>query len=217
MSTQHHLSCPLCVCRDSVVPFARDAIREYLICANCDLVFVPPQYHPAADVEKRRYDMHHNDPKDAGYRRFLSQMADPLKARLPAGAEGLDFGSGPTGALALLLEEAGFRMNRYDPFYAPDAAILDREYDIVACSEVVEHFHQPAREWELLFRLVKPGGWLGIMTLLREHETDFTTWWYCRDITHVCFYSRRTFEWTALRYGLAVEFIGASVALLSRQ
>ena len=208
--------CPLCLQRGTTAPFASDAAREYWICSQCDLVFVPPHFHPAADAEKKRYDTHQNDPADPGYRRFLSKLAAPLKARLPARAEGLDFGCGPTSALALLLEEAGFRMYRYDPFYAPDRTALEQAYDFIACSEAAEHFFQPAREWELLLRLVKPGGWLGIMTLLREKDVDFSRWWYRNDFTHVVFYSRRTFEWLARRDGLAVEFEGPSVVLLRK-
>lgn len=208
--------CPLCNERDSITAFAGNAARRYLICAQCDLVFMPPQYHPTADVERRRYDLHRNDPADPGYRQFLAQLANPLRARLPAGSTGLDFGCGPTAVLAVLLDEAGFRMSRYDPFYAPDRGVLAQTYDFIACSEAMEHFFQPAREWELFLRLAKPGGWLGIMTLLREPETDFAGWWYREDITHVCFYSRRTFEWLARRDGLAVEFEGKSVVLLKK-
>ena len=208
--------CPLCARRDTTSPFAQDAAREYMICAQCDLVFVPPRWHPAADVEKQRYDTHRNDPADPGYRAFLAKLAAPLIARVPSGAEGLDFGCGPTAALALLLEEAGFRMRRYDPFYAPDRTVLQPAYDFVACSEAMEHFFHPAQEWELLLRLVKPGGWLGIMTLRREPATDFARWWYRNDFTHVAFYSRRTFEWLARRDHLDLEFSGLSVALLRK-
>lgn len=208
------IRCPLCELRDGSAPFARDEFREYLLCANCDLVFVPARFHPTADAERQRYDLHQNDPADPGYRGFLSALVEPMKARLSPGAEGLDFGCGPTAALCSMLEEASFRMSRYDPFYAPERGVLERSYDFVTCTEAAEHFFDPAREWALLQRLVRPGGWLGIMTLLREPDTDFARWWYRRDFTHVAFYSRRTFEWLARRDGLALEIHGASVALL---
>lgn len=206
--------CPLCREREAVAAFAADAGLNYVLCGRCDLVFTPPELHPSAEVARRRYDLHRNEPSDQGYRRFLAQLADPLTARIPAGAEGLDFGSGPTAVLAMILEEAGYRMSRYDPLYTPDRGVLDRAYDFVASSEVVEHFFEPAVEFELMLRLVRPGGWLGVMTLLREPETDFTNWWYRKDITHVCFYSRRTFEWLARRDGLDCEFKGDNVVLL---
>jgi hypothetical protein len=208
------LPCPLCAERGTTSPFARDATREYLICARCDLVFVPPSSHPPADEEKKRYDTHRNDPADPGYRTFLSKLVDPLKAKLPPAGEGVDFGCGATAVLALMLEESGFRMRRYDPFYAPDPSVLEQTYDFIACSEAIEHFFRPAREWDLFLRLVRPGGWLGIMTLLREPDIDFSRWWYRNDFTHVAFYSRRTFEWLARRDGLDLEFYGQSVALL---
>ena len=216
MQTHPLPSCPLCAAHDTVAHFADDSAREYLICSQCDLVFVPPQWHPTAETAKKRYDLHQNNPADAGYRRFLSQLADPMKVSIQVGAEGLDFGCGPTAALAMLFEEAGFLMSRYDPFYANDATVLERTYDFVASSEVVEHFVQPAQDWNLLLSLMKPAGVLGIMTSLRESSTDFARWWYRDDITHVCFYSRRTFEWLANHNKLAVEFKGGSVILLRR-
>lgn len=216
MSTIATSSCPLCGEQKAVSHLAGVAGRDYLLCGTCDLVFIPPVQQPTADEEKRRYDLHQNTPDDHGYRQFLSQLVEPLAARLPAGANGLDFGCGPTAVPALMLEEAGFRMSRYDPFYAPDRSVLERAYDFVTCTEVVEHFFQPGREWKLLMHVVKPGGWLGIMTYLRDPQMDFAGWWYPRDITHVCFYSRLTFEWLARRDGLDLEFMGKSVVLLRK-
>jgi len=54
----------------------------------------------------------------------------------------------------------------YDPFFAPDPSALKRAHDFVTCTEVVEHFQQPADDWRRLLSLVKSGGWLGVMTLL---------------------------------------------------
>lgn len=177
---------------------------------------MPPQQHPSPAEEKQRYDLHRNDASDQGYRQFLSRLTEPLKARLPSGSTGLDFGCGPTAVMALMLETAGFKMHRYDPFYASDRSVLETSYEFIACAEAIEHFFKPALEWELFLHLVKPGGWIGIMTCLREPQTDFINWWYRKDITHVCFYSRRTFEWLARRDGLEVEFIGKSVVLLKK-
>jgi hypothetical protein len=61
--------------------------------------------------------------------------------------------------------------------------------------------------------LVKPGGWLGIMTRLLEDPGAFGTWYYKEEDTHVCFYSRATFRYLAARDGLDVEFIGKDVIL----
>ena len=120
--------CPLCGAPDAP-PFHRDKRREYLRCAECALVFVPPAYLLTRDEEKAEYDLHRNDPDDAGYRRFLSRLAEPLLQRLAPGSSGLDFGCGPGPALAAMLREAGHEVVLYDSFYAADAAVLERRYE----------------------------------------------------------------------------------------
>ena len=59
-------------------------------------------------------------PMIARYREFLSRLEHPPNVpKLPAAAEGLDFGSGPGPTLSVMLEEQGYRMSLYDPFFAP--------------------------------------------------------------------------------------------------
>ncbi|MDA1381669.1 methyltransferase domain-containing protein [Plesiomonas shigelloides subsp. oncorhynchi] len=57
----------------------------------------------------------------------------------------MDFGCGPGPLLAQMLEEAGFRMHKYDPYFHPERATLAREYDFVTCTEVAEHFMPPRK------------------------------------------------------------------------
>lgn len=68
----------------------------------------------------------------------------------------------------------GFKCQDYDPLSAPFSAALSRIYDFVLCNDVVEHFHDPAVEFDLLEDLVRPGGWLLITTRERE-ETSLTS------------------------------------------
>jgi SAM-dependent methyltransferase len=88
----------------------------------------------------------------------------------------------------------------FDPFFHPDASVLEESYDFIAASEVAEHLYDPAKEFARLRRLLKPGGRLGIMTERCSHETDFGSWYYRRDPTHVAFYSRETLEWIRDKY-----------------
>ena len=83
--------------------------------------------------ELAHYNTHQNSPGDPRYRAFLDQLAAPLMARLPSGAEGLDFGSGPGPALSVIFGEHGFPTSIYDPFFAPDPLLLTRDYDFVSC------------------------------------------------------------------------------------
>ena len=46
-----------------------------------------------------------------------------------------------------MLETAGHRVRLYDPIYHPESAALERSYDFVTCTEVVEHMHRPADEF----------------------------------------------------------------------
>lgn len=209
-------NCPLC--ESAPAPeFCRDARRRYFQCGECALIFADPASLPTPEEERAIYDRHQNNPADPGYRQFLSRLARPLTRRLTKkGLHGLDFGSGPGPTLSVMLEETGYKMSVYDPLYAPDASVLDRRYDFVTCTEAIEHFHTPAREWRLLLGLVKPGGWLGIMTRLVPESGDFASWHYKNDPTHVSFFSRATFRRLAEHDHLSCEFIGEDVILLKR-
>jgi len=206
-------SCPLCLDENSTL-FHEDRSRIYCRCTNCFLIYVPSKFHLSLQEEKSRYDLHRNDSSDPEYRKFLGRLFDPLIERLPQGAKGLDYGSGPGPTLSLMLGEAGFSTEVYDPFFADDINLLRKTYDFLTCTETVEHFHHPDREFELFLKLVRKNGWIGIMTQMIENDSKFPEWHYIRDDTHVCFYSKTTFEWIAKRYDLTAHFIGNSVVLL---
>jgi SAM-dependent methyltransferase len=143
-------------------------------------------------------------------------LALPLRQRLKGGAHGLDFGCGPAPLLVKMMNEAGFRAVGYDPLFAPHESLLDERYDFVSCSEVVEHFRNPAEAWRLLVSLLKPGGVLGVMTEWYRGQTPLSSWRYARDPTHLVFYCRKTFEFLAETYGLGLEFPRENVCLLGR-
>lgn len=207
--------CPVCL--EGHPEFFRQIGQQvYLRCPTCLATIMAPQSRLTPGEEKQIYELHENDPEDAGYRRFLTKLADPLTERLPPGAEGLDFGCGPGPALAGMLEEAGFTMALYDPFFHPDMASLDRSYDFITCTEVVEHIYEPAEVFNLLDRLLRPGGWLGIMTCFQTDDERFDNWHYRRDPTHVVFYRQATFEWLARKYGWALEVPVKDVVLLRK-
>ena len=67
-------TCPLCLAVETR-PYHRDRVRIYIQCPGCALVFVPADQHISEEAERAEYDLHENDPSDAGYRRFLSRLA----------------------------------------------------------------------------------------------------------------------------------------------
>lgn len=205
--------CPLCD-SDQVRHYHTDKYRAYWQCQRCELVFVGDDFLLKTEDEKSFYDLHENDIYDEGYRRFLSRVADPICSRVPPNAKGLDFGCGPGPALAHMLKEAGMQMSLYDIYYFPDTISLQQQYDFMVSTEVIEHIYNPDTVWKSWLKLVKPGGWIGLMTKMVKDVDAFAKWHYKNDFTHVRFYSRSTFQYLAERDKLELEFIGNDVILL---
>lgn len=207
--------CPVCLGNDVEI-FFRDTARSYSRCHECGARFLGPAHRPDARSERTHYDLHENDVADSGYRRFLSRLAYPLLERLPPCQKGLDFGCGPGPALAAMLEEAGHAVALYDPFYAPDTDVLERKYDFITCTEVAEHFHNPAGEFDRLDTLLKPGGWLAIMTCFQTDDARFARWHYRNDPTHVVFYKEETMHWLARHHCWQCEIPAKDIALMRK-
>ena len=211
----HGEPCRVCLAR-ACRPFQTVGGIDYWRCETCEAVLVGRSKLPTGAEERAHYLTHQNDPQDPGYRRFLSRLADPLRERLKPASRGLDYGSGSGSGLAAMLREDGHQVAAYDPFFAPDRSALAERYDFVVCSEVAEHFHQPAREFALLDRLLKPGGWLGLMTCFRTEDSRFANWHYRRDPTHVVFYREETLRYLAALFGWSCEIPRKDVALMRK-
>lgn len=207
--------CPLCG-NNSSSKYHTDVHRSYLQCTRCALVYVPESYHLSLDEERAEYELHRNSPDDAGYRRFLSRLAEPMMDRLAPCSNGLDFGCGPGPTLSVMLEEAGHTVALYDPFFAPDKSVLDFKYDFITMSEVAEHLRRPSNIWRQLHACLKPGGTLAVMTQMVKNVESFRKWQYTTDQTHICFYSPETFEWLAQTLNVDHIPIGRDVVLMTR-
>ena len=188
--------------------------KTYWRCPSCHATLLDPADRLGREAERAHYLHHENDPNDSRYRAFLSKLANPLLERLPAGASGLDYGCGPGPALAAMLREAGHEVALYDPFFAPDPSALTARYDFVCCTETAEHFHNPAQEFERLVAMLKPGGWLAIMTCFQTDDARFAAWHYRKDPTHVVFYWAETFTEIASQHGLSCEIPCKDVVLM---
>ena len=214
-------SCPLCDSKSLEAFFERMdkhlGKRAYLKCNNCRLIFLEPRQRFSPQDEKARYDEHRNDPQDPGYLQFLSKLADPLLERLKPGAQGLDYGCGPGPALGVLLKEGAHSLECYDPFYFNKTQLLEKKFDFVTCTEVIEHFYEPRQEFMKLDRLLKgPGSILALMTEILLDEGGFSGWWYPKDPTHVCFYQEATFQWISTQMGWILEFPCKNVVIYSK-
>lgn len=208
-------SCPVCGAA-TIEHFLNVRDRDYWRCTDCAARFLAPTQRLSREDEHAHYLHHENEPDDPRYRRFLSKLSDPLLARLAPSSRGLDYGCGPGPALAAMLREAGHEVALYDPFFAPDPAPLSETYDFVTCTEVAEHFHDPSAEFSRLRALLRPGGWLAVMTCFQTDDARFRDWHYRKDPTHVVFYREATFCHLARSWGWRYEVPVKDVVLMQR-
>jgi len=211
----HHPN-PLCsLCNTTNTQrFSYSENRQYHLCQDCDVVFVEKHFLLDKEREKAKYDNHQNSPQDKGYCDFLDKLLVPLAKHLQEGAHGLDFGSGPGPTLSIMMKERGYEMDIYDIFYHDKPEVFEKQYDFITTTEVVEHLHQPLMEIERLWSCLKEGGVLGIMTAFRVEA--FSSWYYKRDLTHILFFTPKTFIWLAAYLGASLEIPQSGVALLKK-
>lgn len=176
-------------------------------CKACHAVFKAPQHRLTKKHEKARYDTHQNTRDNEGYVNFLTHFMVQAVMPFISQGEALEFGCGPGPVLGELLQEAGFKVSLYDPFYYPHDEVLDAPYDLITSTEVLEHIFDPHAMFSRLKRSLKPQGILAIMThFVPTHDHDYLNWWYRRDETHVVFYHEESFESLAKHYGFEILF-----------
>jgi 2-polyprenyl-3-methyl-5-hydroxy-6-metoxy-1,4-benzoquinol methylase len=210
------MTCPLCLKNNSEY-YHQDKFRDYWQCNHCQLVFVKSEQYLSLVDEKAVYDQHQNSPDNQGYRNFLNKLLLPLTAILKNDSHGLDFGCGPGATISVMLKEEGFLVSDYDIFYVNNPELLKQVYDFITCTEVIEHLHNPYQELNLLSKLLKPKGYLGIMTKRVIDKQMFSTWHYKNDLTHVCFYSVETFEYIAKHWVYDLDIINSDTVILQKR
>jgi len=188
--------CPLCHSQ------SRTFYRElFFICSQCRGIFRSKDDFPTPTKEKARYELHQNDIQDQGYKDFVSPLIKAVLTNQKPENSGLDFGSGSEAVLSEIIKGYGYNVKAYDPFFRNTQEFLNNSYDYVICCEVIEHFHNPGKEFELLKRLLKPSGSLYCMTHIYDESIDFSCWYYKNDFTHVFFYQKDTLEWIRANFG----------------
>jgi hypothetical protein len=204
------MDCCLCGASETQARFAPGPRNipgpmQYWDCASCGLVSLDPQFYLSAQEERQHYLMHSDDTEDAGYQKFVSPLVEAILKSLPRAGRGLDYGAGRGPVVsAMLARQAGHEIKLYDPFFFPDESYRDCKYHFVFASEVVEHFHNPYKEFSHLSRLLEQGGHLFAMTHVFDDSIDFASWYYRRDPTHVAFYREKTLLW------ISQNFLGLS-------
>lgn len=177
-------------------------------CQNCDCYVKDESMFPSNETELDVYSKHQNS---LGQKDYVDYLVDFIhKAILPyhQGYKLLEFGSGPTPVLSHILKHRyQFEVKKFDKHFEKDKQYLDHCYDVISCTEVLEHIANPMEVFKEWLTLLKENGIISIMTLFHPSSNEeFFDWWYIRDRTHVIFFSERTFEWIADKFGLEIEF-----------
>ncbi len=184
--------------------FVKPSKRIFLHCSQCDLIFVPESHHLSPDQEVSRYKMHRNTLSNAGYVRMFLEKIAMVHLYCPEVKSVLDYGCGPSPVLAELLKREGFSCDSYDPYFFQ--VLPEGSYDLVISTEVFEHLRDIRGELHKICKLIKQGGYLAIMTSLHGIVSDFETWWYASDPTHICFFGASTFDWLAKEFGFEIIY-----------
>jgi 2-polyprenyl-3-methyl-5-hydroxy-6-metoxy-1,4-benzoquinol methylase len=188
-----NINCPLC--NSNATLFCDKPKHLFYKCNTCDGIFRPKHTFLTAEEEKAHYEKHNNDVFDERYQAFVSPIVEAVLKDFSPEAKGLDFGSGTGPVIAKMLTDKGFKVQNYDLFFANDKILLKDKYDYVSCCEVMEHFHHPHQEFELLQRLLLPNGKLYCKTEVYTNQKPFENWYYKDDFTHVFIYQPKTLEW----------------------
>ncbi len=179
-------------------------IRSFIHCSECDLIFVPKQFHLSSIDEAARYTLHNNTLSNQGYVNMFMEKIALIRQYCPEVKSVLDYGCGHEPVLSLLLKKNGLLCDVYDPFFFPKNP--ESTYDLVISTEVFEHFKDVRTELGKISSLIKSRGFLAIMTSFHGGVDDFKVWWYHSDPTHICFFSMKTFEWISKQFGYKIIY-----------
>ena len=167
----------------------------YDVCDNCGFIHKQEQYHVSPSEELTEYKKHNNSFEEKGYIKMFEDFISNYITPLHVTGNGLDYGSGPGPVLKELLRRQGLDMYDYDVFFQPSDEYLNHKYDLITSTEVIEHLSDPLGVLKKLRSILKPGGFLALMTNFNTlSDEEFLKWWYRRDKTHVSFFRAKTLE-----------------------
>ena len=189
------------LCHSNTIFFEECKSKKYYKCPTCLGILLCESHYLNAEKEKNRYDKHSDNIEDKGYKKFVSPIINAVQKEYSPSDNGLDYGCGNSAIIQQLLNNEGYTVNGYDPFYFPQKKVLNKQYNYITCCEVVEHFYTPRKEFQRLNSLLKKGGKLYLKTNLFNETINFKKWWYKNDATHVFFYTKETMEYIKTHFG----------------
>ena len=206
-------TCPLCSNQASV--YYHDDKQTFYQCSACEGIYRDTRELLSSHEEKDRYYLHQNHINDFGYIKFANPILSTVKKYFNATHQGLDFGAGHTPVISEILKKDNFNIEIYDPFFFNNKKVLDKKYDFITSCEVIEHFYNPKKEFELLYNLLNPNGKLICMTDI-FNGSNFESWYYKTDPTHVFLYQKETLHWIKDYFGFSGIIIDGRLITFTR-
>ena len=196
----NNYTCQLCK-QDTLMICIKDVY--FFQCPNCMLVKRDLNDRLTTNEEVDRYNQHVNKVDDVGYQNYFKKyIEEGLSPFINDKYRCLDYGSGPEPVLKHVLErDYNLEVNIYDKYYSTDSSVLNEKYDIITCTEVIEHIDDIMGLFNQFNYLLEDEGILFIMTNFHNLSIkdsygieEFSDWFYIRDKTHVSFFNINTFK-----------------------
>ncbi len=178
----------------------------YYRCLSCGFIYLDDKYMVDSQREKAQYENHQNSFDSLGYVKMFEDFIDKAITPYEESIESaLEFGCGTGPVLAELLSRRGMSVDKYDIYFYPQKVYEGKCYDLITSTEVFEHLQNPMEILELLTNHTNEGGYIILMTKFPPNDDrEFVNWWYRRDVTHISFFTPKSFEVMAKKVGLEV-------------
>lgn len=208
------------ICQSAVTSMV-DKKKEltYYRCSFCGFVYLDDASVVNQFVEQKHYEKHNNSFECTGYvQMFETFFKDAIEVYAHKIKTILDFGCGEEAVFAQLLKEKGFDVDVYDLYFHSKKIYLNKKYDLITSTEVFEHLKNPQAVLEELTASLNVNGYLVLMTKFPPQEDSvFLAWWYRRDITHISFFTPKSFEIMAKKCGLKLcKTINNNIAVFQK-
>ena len=206
------MNCPLC---QTILNYKIDT--DYYVCSCCNAYVKDKNLWFTNGKEKKHYEQHNNDVNDIGYINFSAPVTNTIMEMCSNDMLGLDYGCGKGPVITEQLKKKDYTIDLYDPYFHPNEEYLNKTYDFIFSCEVFEHFYNPKEELTKLKSILKEHGLLIIKTHVYKNQTNFDTWYYRKDLTHVFIYTFKTFEYIADHFGFEVVKLEEKLIVLKKK
>lgn len=197
--------CKLCNSNTTVISDDKTK-KNYYRCLECDYIFMDEKHYLDAEFEKKHYDNHDNNLESLGYVKMFEKLIEEFVTSDTKDIKTvLDFGCGEGEVLPILLERKNIKCDKYDLYYFPEKVYEDKKYDLICSTEVIEHLANPLDTLKELLLHLNKDSYLLLMTYFHPSDDEqFLKWFYIKDMTHIGFFSMKTFKSLASKLNLEV-------------